>query len=361
MSLRRAGQALRALGAAAARTSLAAVAGALVLGAAVAGAQQPGPALSDAPAVAPSLEIDRVAAIVNDDVITISDVYELGRDEILAAARAKASDPAAAKAAVRELELEVLDVLIMRRLIRQEIVRLNLDVTDAELERTIEDVAKRNNLTVIQLREAVAQQGISWDQYRDEMREGLRESKFSQAVIQPRVTISDDELLAAYKEKEAESRAPAERDVGAVCFKISGADPAAGLRAAVEKASAAAAQITDPDALIAAAATLDECGTGGSLGTFKIGQLPVDAERALLEAGLGKPTRPVQIKDRVFVLMVVAQRAAGLPPFEELREALLDQVYGQRAQDEMDLWYRAQRRQAAVEVKLEVPGGLGAL
>ena len=51
------------------------------------------------------------------------------------------------------------------------------------------------------------------------------------------------------------------------------------------KASAAAAQITGPDSLIAAAATLDECGTGGSLGTFKIGQLPVDAERALLEAG----------------------------------------------------------------------------
>jgi peptidyl-prolyl cis-trans isomerase SurA len=317
-----------------------------------------GAATAQQPSAAAALEIDRVAAVVNDDIITISDIYELGRDEILAAARAKANDPAAARAAVRELELEVLDVLIMRRLIRQEIVRLNLDVTDEELGRAIEDVAKRNKLSTEQLRMAVAQQGVGWDQYRDEMREGLREAKFSQAVIQPRVTISDDELLAAYKEQAASASAPAERDVGAVCFKVAGPD---GLAAAQARAAAAAAQITGPDSLIAMAGAVDECGTGGSLGTFQIGQLPVDAERALLEAGLGKPTPPVQIKDRVFVLMTVAQRAAAIAPFEELREQLMDQVYGQRAQDEMDLWYRSQRRQAAVEIKLEVPGGLGAL
>ena len=69
--------------------------------------------------------IDRVAAVVNDEVITLSDVYDIGSDYI-----------ASAQPNIRAAEIEVLDSLIMRKLIEQEVVRLGQDVTEEELIRS---------------------------------------------------------------------------------------------------------------------------------------------------------------------------------------------------------------------------------
>ena len=75
--------------------------------------------------------IDRVAAVVNNEVITLSDVYNIGADYI-----------ASAQPKVRQAELEVLDSLILRKLVEQEIVRLGQDVTEEELRAALMDVAK---------------------------------------------------------------------------------------------------------------------------------------------------------------------------------------------------------------------------
>ena len=80
--------------------------------------------------------IDRVAAVVDNDVLTLSEVYELGGDYIEQASASSGGDPKVR----RELELEVLDTLILRRLISQEMVRLGMDVTEEELERSIDDI-----------------------------------------------------------------------------------------------------------------------------------------------------------------------------------------------------------------------------
>ena len=73
--------------------------------------------------------VDRIAAVVNDDVITLSEVYELGREFI--DARAQAGDVSERRIA----ELEVLDTLIRRRLVEQTAVELQIDATAEDVDR----------------------------------------------------------------------------------------------------------------------------------------------------------------------------------------------------------------------------------
>ncbi len=156
--------------------------------------------------------VDRIAAVVNDDVITLSEVYELGTEFI----EERVQTASGNSSARRQAEIEVLDTLIMRRLISQEIEKLDLDVTDQELDRTVDDIARRNGLERDQLRNEVEKSGMPWQEYRSELKENLRQAKFTQAVIQPRINVNDDELVDAYNRTVVSGARPQIADLGAI-------------------------------------------------------------------------------------------------------------------------------------------------
>ncbi len=156
--------------------------------------------------------VDRIAAVVNDEVITLSEVYELGGDYISAAP----SEGQTTKGA----EIEVLDSLIQRALVAQQIDELGLGVTRDELERTIDDVARQNGLTREQLRTEVERSGLPWSLYREELEESVRQMKFNQVVLLPRVAVSEDEIRDLYNRRVRDNVAPATRDFEGILLPL---------------------------------------------------------------------------------------------------------------------------------------------
>lgn len=300
--------------------------------------------------------VDRVAAVVDNDVLTLSEIYELGGDYIEQAASSAGGDPKVR----RELELEVLDTLILRRLISQEMVRLGMDVTEEELERSIADIASRNGMEVSALRREVEAQGMPWDAYREEIRENLRQSKFNSYVIQPRISVNDDELADAYRRMFETGHRPKVIDLGAMFFKVPpGADEAA-LAEVMAKAEAARARVAAGEAFGAVATEVDEGGFGrtqGKMGTYEEGQLQAEMATVAFALEPGEVSSPVVTPRGVFVFTVFEARRKAPPDIESVRDQLLDQVYAGRIEEETDQWYRQARRRSAVEVKLQTPGG----
>src|SRR5690349_21402078 len=90
--------------------------------------------------------VDRVVAVVNDDVITLSDVE-------------KAAKPFAEQADTDEkrkaLNRDILDQLIAEQLISQQVNEAKIDVTEDEVERAIKDILKQNNINEDDLKQAV--------------------------------------------------------------------------------------------------------------------------------------------------------------------------------------------------------------
>ena len=320
----------------------------LVLGLAVVSAGLSGPATA--------ATIDRVAAVVDNDVLTLSEVYELGGDYIEQAAASSGGDPKVR----RELELEVLDTLILRRLISQEMVRLGMDVTEEELERSISDIAGRNGMEMTALRREVESQGMPWDAYREEIRENIRQSKFNSYVIQPRISVNDDELADAYRRMFETGHRPKVIDLGAMFFKVPpGADEAT-VATVMAKADAARARVLAGESFAAVSTEVDEGGFGrnqGKMGTYEEGQLQAEMATVAFALGTGEVSSPVVTPRGVFVFTVFDARLKAPPEMDAVRDQLLDQVYAGRIEEETDQWYRQARRRSAVEVKLLAPGG----
>lgn len=298
--------------------------------------------------------VDRVAAVVNDDVITLSEVYELGGDFI--EQRAGTGDDAAR----REAEIEVLDSLILRRLISQEILRMGLEVTEVELDRTIDDIARRNQIDRDQLRAEIETQSLSWSDYKDEVRESLRGYKFNEAIVRPRIAVDENELLDAYKRQIASEDRPVEAVLGAIFFALKPGSDEAARAVVVDKAAAAAVRVEGGEPFGQVARELDEGlygAQGGRMGTYKKGDLVGTLDEAAFALAEGQLSPPVVTPQGVFLLTVFKRTVQDPAPFEEARDALFDQVYAGRIEEETDQWYRQARRRAAVMVKLEAPGG----
>ena len=298
--------------------------------------------------------VDRVAAVVNDDVIVLSEVYDLGSDYIEQKTTAGGGTPASRRLA----ELEVVESLIQRRLISQEITRLGLDVTDLEMDRTIDDIASRNGMDRDTLRVEVEKTGIPWIEYKSELRENLRQMKFDEAVIKPRIAVDEDELLDAYKRLVNAADRPMVADLGAIFLTVpSGADDAA--RAAIRaKAEATRARIDGGEDFAAVAKEVDQGpygAQGGSMGSYKQGELVGTLDEVAFTLSTGETSRPIDTPQGIFLLHAFKVEQEGAAAFEDVRDTLFGQVYSERIESEVDQWYSGARRQAAVLIKLESP------
>ena len=141
--------------------------------------------------------LDRIAAIVNDGVVLNSD---LDNQVEVVSERLRA----------QKLELPPQNVLrqqVLERLVVQEIQlqRAQHDgvkVTDETLNAALQDVARRNNLTLSQLPQALAAQGIDYAGYRDDLRKEITLSMLRQRDVLERISITPKEI-DQYLEKQA--------------------------------------------------------------------------------------------------------------------------------------------------------------
>ena len=291
---------------------------------------------------------DRIAAVVNDEIITLSEVYDVGGEFINSSIEQQGGDPIARRAA----ELEVLDSLVLRKLIAQELTRLGYDVTEAEIDSAIDGQAQSNGMSRDQLRIEVERAGMGWSDYRAEARESLRQQKFTGYVIMPRIQVSDDELKDAYRRLIASTDLPEVTEVGAIFLPWpEGADDA--IKAGVM------AKATGED-FAAVAASVDEGpfgAAGGKMGAFRDGELTPALDAIVSKLEPRQVSDAVELPQGCFVLYVFDRHASDVQPFEAVRDQMYNQVSGARVQDEIQQWYEQQRRKAAISVKLESSEG----
>jgi peptidyl-prolyl cis-trans isomerase SurA len=292
--------------------------------------------------------VDRVAAVVNDEVLTLSEVYELGAEFI--------EQQATAPGGRRKAELEVLDSLIQRSLIRQEIGRLGIDVTDVDVDRSIDEIATRNQLDRDTLRAEVEKTGMSWSQYRDELRESLRQQQFTGYIVQTRITVDEDELRDMYRRALAEKPAQQVVELGAFLLPWpAGADGAA-QQAVYQAAQAAVARVAGGQDFAAVAAEVDPTNfgaRGGVMGSYKQGELVAQLDGPAFATPVGQCSEPIVTERGVFVLYPFSRQEVPPPSFDEMKDELQNRLYSDRIEDEMEQWAQAARRQASVQIKLE--------
>jgi peptidyl-prolyl cis-trans isomerase SurA len=139
----------------------------------------------------------KIAAVVNEDVITELDVYARLRMAIVSA---RLEDNPEVR---QRLVPQVLRSLIDDRLKIQEAAKLDIEVEQVDIDRRIERIAEKNDMSRDQFDAFLAENGILLDAVSKQIEADLKWSRIVQRKIRPRIVISDSEItdeLARMKE-----------------------------------------------------------------------------------------------------------------------------------------------------------------
>ncbi|MBL8482166.1 MAG: peptidylprolyl isomerase [Rhodocyclaceae bacterium] len=135
------------------------------------------------------VEIDRVVAVVNEEVITALEVRAR-----LAQAVAQLSARGTPLPAQSVLERQVLERLINDRVQLQFAKEVQIRIDDAMLEQSLQRIAEQNRLSTAQLRQEVEKEGIAWDRFREDIRTEMTIGRLREREVDARIAIPEGEL-----------------------------------------------------------------------------------------------------------------------------------------------------------------------
>ena len=142
--------------------------------------------------------VDRIVAVVNDDIVTL---YELNR----------AIKPYADKIGALEYSMEkkkemlfrvredVLKQLVDEKIRDQEIRRTNRRVSEEDIDLAIEQTKKANYFTDEDLRDALAKDGFTLEEYREKLKEQILRGKLINLEVKSKIVITKEEIKSYYE------------------------------------------------------------------------------------------------------------------------------------------------------------------
>lgn len=292
--------------------------------------------------------VERIVAVVNDGVVLLSEVEVVLEDAMRAEPPAAGTDVERYK---QQRRREILDTLIAQKLLEQEVKKLRVEVTPQEIDRVVEATKKEHGLDDARLKQALAQQGLTVDEYREGLKQQLTKMKIVQLKVKSRVTVTDQDVKTIANQQKQMQGGVARVKARHILFLVKPDEDGAAQK---KQAEAALAKLRAGADFAQLAAELSDDGAsakrGGDLGEFGRGEMVPEFEEAAFAAEPGKVAGPVRSPFGWHLILVDERVAAGAKAqdLEKLRERLYEMETNQaflRYIDEL-------KREAYIEVRL---------
>ncbi|MFQ5582134.1 MAG: peptidylprolyl isomerase [Mariprofundaceae bacterium] len=139
--------------------------------------------------------LDSIAAVVNNEAITC---YEIEQDTKALIQQLQQSGQTRLPSA-RELEQRTIDARIAKTLQLQEAKKLELEITNEEVDKSIADIEAKNNLPPGQLEAILTERGMDFSYYRQTLRERLLINKLTNVAVRSKLQISEESMREYYR------------------------------------------------------------------------------------------------------------------------------------------------------------------
>jgi peptidyl-prolyl cis-trans isomerase SurA len=298
--------------------------------------------------------VDRVVAVVNRDIIALSEVQQRVAPEL---SRINSLDPKQ-RAEQRGLLMKTaLDTLIGEKLMEAEIAQLGITATEAEVDELVADVRQQNNITdPAQFEQLLASEGITLAAYRDILRKRILRDRLLRVKIGPKVKVTEEDLKAAYAQQARLETGDSEVFARHILVQVDAKATPQQVEAARKKAEAIATEARregmDFSALARARSEGPSAADDGELGWFKRGVMVPAFEKVAFTLKVGEVSEPVRTNFGWHVLKVEDKRAVAATSYEELRPKLEAKLYQEKTEKFLEQYVAELRQKANVEVKL---------
>jgi peptidyl-prolyl cis-trans isomerase SurA len=298
--------------------------------------------------------VERVVAVVGERPILLSDLRHRARPFLY---RIISSTPDPAQQAAHETEMfrELLSRMIDDRLEEHAADQAHLGVTPDEVDNALRNVAGQAKITVHELLMEAKRQGLTEQDYRDEIRRQVLEGKLIQLRVRGRVRVTDQDARASYDHwlKDFETQQPVDVRIIAMRLPKSATETLVTARLKLaEEIVARARRGEDYCKLVRTysdeAARADTC---GSTGPQPIDALQGPIQEAVRRLKEGETSDPIRFGNEAIVIAQLAKQPK-IPAFEQVKEQMADRAFGEAMERQRKLWLQELRRGVYVDVRL---------
>jgi len=291
--------------------------------------------------------VDRIVANVNGEIILLSDLRQQLALLKNLQSRAGAGGPDGGPSE-RLLLQSIIDEKIMAHYAKE----LNVSVKESEVDKAVEDVKSRNNLTDKTLEAGLREQGATFEQFRERLRNQILIQRISSMEITG-VSVSMDEAREYYEGHKSEFMKPGQvRASHIILLATENSDPER-FKQARQRIDDIFRQIRDGADFAEMARRYSEDGSapnGGDLGWFSRGKmLPVFEEMAF-SLGVGQVGGPVSTQFGFHLIKVTDRKEPVATPFEQVAGAISRRLENDAYQKKQMAWIQRLRDQAYIEI-----------
>jgi peptidyl-prolyl cis-trans isomerase SurA len=275
-------------------------------------------ALAASPALAVVL-VDRIVAIVNKDVVTYSELHEAVG---MAERQLRRQGTPAPERPV--LERQMLERLILDKAQLQLARETGIRIDDLQLDRAVERIAQSNNMTLADFRKALEGDGVSFDTWRNDVRQQMTMGRLREREVENRVQVTDSEVDLFLEQLKTRPAEGTEFNIAHILVRVpEGASPER-IRASRERAEKALAEARGgaPFARVAASySDAPDALQGGALGWRAAERLPEIFADALMKMKPGELSEPLRSPAGFHIVQLVEVRgsAAAEAPIVQTR------------------------------------------
>lgn len=277
--------------------------------------------------------LDRIVAIVNDQVVIESDLQRRIAQVQSNLQRASQPIPPAA-----ELRRQVLDRMATDLALSQRASRLGIVVDNPTLDRAIARLAENNGLSVTGLRDQLESEGIAFSQFREDIREEIVIARLREREVEDRLQVSESEI-DAYLAAQGKSLAVSEElSLSQILIPVAEGATAQARGDAQRLAEGLVAQLKAGASfgdLSRAHSKGPAAAEGGSLGWRAADRLPTLFVQAVATVSPGAVVGPLQSPNGFHILRLDDRRALAQGPLVNAHRArhILIRVDGQASED----------------------------
>lgn len=261
-------------------------------------------------------QLDRIVAIVDNDVVMQSQLDQRLREVQQTIEKRGAEMPP-----LDVMQQQVLERLITENLQLQIGERSGIRIADEELNQALATIAQRNNMTLEQFRDALERDGLSLETAREQIRREMVINRVRQRRIAERIQVSNQEVENFLASDLGKLQLAEEYRLANILIPIPESSDSAAIQAAEKVAADTYQQLqqgTDFARLAVSRSASENALEGGDMGWRKAAQLPPPFDTQVRELSVGEVTQPVRTPPGFIILKLLDKRGGDTQVRDEV-------------------------------------------
>jgi len=292
--------------------------------------------------------IDRIVAVVNGEIITLSQLEEFKKLMYMG----QPQKPAGA-----DVDRNLLNQLIEKKVIIQEAKNLEIEVTRKDVDGALEEIVKRNKITLKQMEEYLIKEGSTLEEYREVLKEEIIHSQAVGRQVTAKITMTDQEIQQYYDDVIKPKEKPGARVRIQQILLMIPKDSTPEKTAAMEKTAAEIREKITGGAQFAKMAADYSQGPaakiGGDLGYFHKGELLPSIEKAAFSMETGQLSPVIRTAVGFHLIKVLDKDTnEGDRSWKDHEDEIKDALYRRKFEKQFGEWMKKLKGKSYIEINL---------